>query len=305
MTFRTQRLPAAALGLAALLAPAARAQFAVVDVGAIAKATEQIAKAQEQLAKAEEIRSRINDMTAAATNPFADLAAQASALGNSALTLPSALGTPPALGSRLQARLDSTRTALPSEPSNAELLTPPAATPGQIEAAIRPTVSADPLAGDAAARLARERQLRQRAEQRATAVRQRGREQQAADARLAGVVMNVRTAAADAWATHESATDTSWTALAKQTAAQTQTLGVLQSQVLALELAQLERDAMARQDALARASADRVAILQALAASKGRHRAYEADPDRDGGDTLLEDCGGRFHTCQTALPAGF
>jgi len=305
MTFRTQRLPAAALGLAALLAPAARAQFAVIDVGAISQALETTNKVQSQIDKTEEVRSRIDDMTAAATDPFADLAAQVSALGNSALTLPAALGTPPALGGRLRARLDGTRAPLPTEPFNADLLAPPAATAAQIEAAIRPTVSADPLAGDAAARLARERQLRQRAEQRATAVRQRGREQQAADARLAGVSMNVRIAAADAWATHESATDTSWTALAKQTAAQTQTLGVLQSQVLALELARLERDAMARQDALARASADRVAILQALAASKGRHRAYEADPDRDGGDTLLEDCGGRFHTCQTALPTGF
>ena len=305
MTFRHHRLPAAALGLAALLAPAARGQFAVVDVGAIAKATEQLAKAQEQLAKAEEIRSRVDAMTAAATDPYSRLASQASALGTSALTLPAALGTPPTLVSRLRARLDSTRTPLPSEPTNAELLTPPAATPAQIEAAIRPTVSGDPLAGDAAARLARERLLRPAAEQRPAAARPRGREQVAADARLAGIAVNVRTAAANAWTAHEAATDTSWTALAKQNAAQTQTLGVLQSQVLALELAQLERAAMARQDALARAGTDRVAILQAAAASKGRHRDYQADPDRDGGDSLLEDCGGRFFTCQTALPSGF
>ena len=305
MTFRTQRIPAAALGLAALLAPAARAQFAVVDVGAIAKATEQLAKAQDQLAKAEEIRSRIDDMTAAATDPFADLAAQASSLANSAWTVPGALGTPAAAGERLRARLDGSRAPLPSEPTNAELLAPTAATPAQIEAALLPTVAADPLAGDAAARLARERLLRERARQRIAAAAARAREQIAADALLAGLAANVRAQAASAWGEQESATDTSWTALLRQSSAQTQTLGVLQSQALALQLAALERETMRRQNSAAFAAANRIAALQAAAASKGRHRAYEADPDRDGGDDLMEACGGRFFTCATPLPPGF
>ena len=305
MTFRKQRIPAAALGLAALLAPAARAQFAVVDVGAIAKAAEQLDKAAEQLSKAEEIRSRIDDMTAAATDPFADLAAQASSLGTSAWTLPGALGTPAAAGERLRARLDGRRAPLPSEPSNAELLSPPAASAAQISAALLPTVASDPLAGNSAARLPRERLLRERARQRLAAAAARDLEQVAADALLAGRAANVRARASAAWTAQQAATDTSWTALLRQSSAQTQTLGVLQSQALALELAALERETMRRQNSAAFAAARRIAALQAAASSKARHRAYEADPDRDGGDGLMEACGGRFFTCGAPLPPGF
>ena len=305
MTHTTHAIAAAALSLAALLAPAARAQFPTIDVAAIAKAVELIGKAQDQIDKTEEVRARIDDMTAAVTDPWADLAAEASALGTSALSLPGTLGTPPAPGGRLRARLDGTRVPLPSEPSNAALLAPPAATPGQIAAAITATVANDPLAGDAATRLARERTLRGRADQRLSAARQRGIAQHAADAQLAGVALNVQAQAAQAFATNEASADTTWTALLERNAAMSQTLGVLQSQLLALELAAHERDALQRQDALARRSAARIAALQAAAASKARHRAYEANPARDGGDDTLEDCSGRFFTCGRALPAGF
>lgn len=305
MTFRKHGLRAAALGLAALLAPAARAQFPTIDVAAIAKAVEIVDKAQEQIAKTEEVRSRIDDMTAAATDPFADLAAEASALGASAWTLPSAIGTPRAAGERLRARLDGTRAPLPSEPTNAELLAPTAATAAEIEAALLPLVASDPLAGDAALRLARERQLRERERERIAAASARALEQIAADALLAGTIANVRGEAAAAWGRQESAADTSWTALLKQSSAQTQTLGVLQSQTLALQLAALERETMQRQDALELAAANRIAALQALAASKARHQAYESDPARDAGDALLDACGGRFFSCAVPLPPGF
>ena len=312
MTYSKHRLPAAALGLAALLAPAARAQLGVIDVGAIAKAVERIEKAQEQIDKAqeqidktEELRNILDEMTSGVTDPWTELAAEASALDTSALPLPGALGTPPAPGGRLRARLDGTRVPLPSEPSNADLLAPPAATPGQITAAITPTAADDPLAGDAAARLARERQLRLRAEQRLAALRQRGIAQHAADAQLAGLLLNVQQQAAQAFATNEASADTTWTALLERNAAMSQTLGVLQSQLLALELAAHERAALQRQDSAARAAAARIAALQAAAASKARHRDYEANPARDGGDDTLEDCSGRFFTCGQALPPGF
>lgn len=305
MTFRKHALRAAALGLAALLAPAARAQFPTIDVGMIAKGVEIIDKVQEEIDKTEEVRARIDDMTDVAADPYAALAATRAALGATAWGVPAALGTPRPPGERLRARLDGRRAPLPSEPTNAALLAPPEATPAQVEAALRPTVANDPLAGDAAARLARERLLRDRARQRIAAGRTRALEQIAAESLLAGTIANVRDAAAAAWGRQEAATDRSWTALLRQSSAQTQTLGVLQSQLLALELAKLERETMQRQDALERAAADRVAALQALAASKARHRAYEADPDRDAGDDLLDDCGGRFFSCSEPLPPGF
>lgn len=307
MTGCSQRLRAAALGLAALLAPAAaRAQLPTIDVAAIAKAVEMIQKAQDQIDKVEELRAKVDDMSATVTNPWADLAAEADALRTSAMTLPAALGTPPRLGSRLQARLDGSRSPLPGEPPNADYTAPPGPTQAQITAAITPTAAGDPLAGDRAGRLARETQLRERARRRIAADRQRRTAQSAADGELAGTAMHVRTEASTAFSTNEASTDLSWASLMERNAAMTQTVGVLQSQLLAFELAEHERRTLERQDALSFAGRQRIAALQAAAASKAAHAAYMADPGRDAGDGRMEECGGRFFTagCET-VPAGF
>lgn len=307
MTHLKHRCRAAGLAAAALLSPlAARAQLPTIDIGAIAKAIELIDKAQDQIDKVEEVRARIDDMTAAATNPWADLAASARALQDSAMNLPAAAGTPPRLGSRLQARLDGTRTQLPGEPPNDAYVNPPGPTQPQIDAAIVPAVADDPLEGDRAARLARERLLRERARQRIVADRQRRAAQNVADASLAGTGMSVRESAATAIATNDAAADSSWSALMERSAGLTQTVAVLQSQALAFQIAEHERRTLERQDALARAGMQRIAGLQAVAASKQAHRAYMADPGRDGGDALLEECGGRFFSggCET-VPPGF
>lgn len=306
MTFARPAFALAALAAWLLVPAAARAQLPTIDVANIANTAEIITKAQDQIDRIEQVRDRIDQQVLAATDPWADLAAEATALRTSAITLPGALGTPPAVGGRLRARLEGTRTPLPGEPANADLVTPPQATPAQVRAGITPTATGDPLAGTAATRLARERQLRERARQRLAAAVQREREQAATAATLAGTGMTVWDSAAGAFAVHDASPDTSWTALHERNVALTQTLAVVESQALALRIAELERATLQRQDALTHAARGRLAAYQAAAVSKQRHAAYQASATRDAGDDLIEECGGRFFSggCET-VPAGF
>ncbi len=309
MTRFSQSLRAAAPGAAALLVmlPAARAQLPTIDVGAIAKAVEMIQKAQDQIDKVEEVRAEINREVTKATRPWTQLATQAAALQASAISLPASLTAPPAIGGVLEGRVEGTATVPAGGIPNAEYVTPQADTAAQVTAAITPTVAADPLQGERAARVARERLLREPARLRIAADRLRRAGLNAADARLAGRGMNVLAAAGTAIGQNDaSSAERTWSALWERNAALTQTVAVLQSQALAYDAAGHERRTLERQEALARASRERIAALQAVARSKAAHAAYMANPNRDAGDDRFEECGGRFYSggCET-VPQGF
>ena len=127
----------------ALAAAAALAQFAVIDVGAIAKAVEQIQTMTQQLEQISAFRQQMDAQVTAVTRPFTDLVALHDELTGTAFTLPPALGTAPAIGQRLEDRLAPI-------PGNAGYLQPPTPTAPQLQAALTPVAPDDPLVPDPA-----------------------------------------------------------------------------------------------------------------------------------------------------------
>ena len=130
-------LPARWAAVGALAAAAALAQFAVVDVGAIAKAVEQIHAMTRQLQQISAFRQQMDDQVRAMVQPFTALVVNAQDLADQAITLPAQLGAVPALGARLTARLTPT----PSNP----FLQPRTPTAADLVAAVTPTATGDPL----------------------------------------------------------------------------------------------------------------------------------------------------------------
>ena len=283
----------------ALAAAAALAQFAVIDVGAIAKAVEQIQTMTQQLEQISAFRQQMDAQVTAVTRPFTDLVALHDELTGTAFTLPPALGTAPAIGQRLEDRLAPI-------PGNAGYLQPPTPTAPQLQAALTPVAPDDPLVPDPVDARRRALLVHDPQQQRQTTATATAHAQNIAEAQAVSTGVNVLTAAGTALGAAEAAaSEDSWTAIMTRQTATLHTLATLQAKALELEVAARERELLRRQSALADAGANRVALLQAAADGKAFHAALVTDPDRDAGDTLLAECGGRMFTnnCGDVDPA--
>ena len=290
--------PARWAALAALAATAALAQFAVIDVGAIAKAVEQVQAMAQQLQQISAFRQQIDAQVAAIVQPFQDLVVEAQDLAGEAISLPAQMGAVPQLGARLTSRLAAT----PGNP----YLQPPTPTPAQLIAAVTPTASDDPLVPDPGRSRDRALLVHRPQQDRLDASAAAAHEQNVAEARAVSTGVNVLTAADTALTGGEAAaSEQSWTAIFTRQAATLHTLTALQSKALELEVTSRERELLQRQAAVAERGTDRVALLQAAADFAAAHAARLADPNRDAGDELLENCGGRLFTagCGDVDPA--
>lgn len=286
------RVPSRSLALLCLLAAAPlAAQFPVIDIGSIKQALELTGKATDTLNQARAFREQLDAQVAALTAPFASLHLQSRELATSALSLPSSLGNPRALGTALQARLADPAAGY------ATLVAPTAA---QVRAAVTDTATGDPLHRlPGGARTARDLAALQAAQ---TALAERLADRQArwtTEAQALGTALNALTRATAAGTALEANTGGSWTAWSTRQAAALHTVANLQSKTLELASAGLAREIADQQDALREAARARTALVAGAAASKAAFATYMAT-DRDDGDALLERCLTRLFTggCQ-------
>lgn len=280
--------------LSLLCLPAAvplAAQFPVIDIGSIKQALELTGKATATLDQAKAFREQLDAQVAALTTPFATLHLQSRELATSALSLPTSLGTPRALGTALQARVND---------ATAGYATLAAPTAAQIRAAVTDSAAGDPLhRTPGGTRTARNLASLQAAQ---TALAARLADQQArwtTEAQTLGTALNALTRATATGTALEANTGSSWTAWSARQAAALHTVANLQSKTLELDAAGLAREIAAEQDGLREAARTRTALVAAAAASKTAFAAYMAT-DRDDGDALLERCLARLFTggCQ-------
>lgn len=285
------RSPLRCLLLAFLPGCPLMAQFPVIDIGSIKQAIELTSKANAQLEQARAFRAQLDAQVAALTAPFATLHLQSRELATSALSLPGTLGTPPAIGAALQARVNNPAAGY------ATLAAPTAA---QVRAAVTDSAAGDPLhRTPGGARTARDLAALQAAQ---TALAERLAADQArwaTEARSLGTALNALTRATAAGTALESSTAGSWTAWSARQAAALHTVTNLQSKTLELHAAGLAREIAAQQDGLREAARARTALVTAAADSKTAFANYMAT-DRADGDELLESCMARLFTggCQ-------